>query len=102
MSGPRNVRGTALVPRLRIQLLFGTTTNAAGSEGAHAYPGVQELREVARPLEDDLVDDEVVHVDLLLRELLHEALGLVEREELWDADAHERGQVRVLKLPLHL
>jgi hypothetical protein len=37
--------------------------------------------------EEQLVDDDAVRVDLVRRELLDEALRLVERQELADADA---------------
>jgi hypothetical protein len=38
-----------------------------------------------------LVDDNVVRVDAVRRELLNEPLGLIQREELGDADADESG-----------
>lgn len=41
--------------------------------------------------EEELVDDDVVRVDLVLGELLHETLRLVQRQELGDAHANERG-----------
>lgn len=47
---------------------------------------------------EQLVDDDVVHVDALHVELLHEALGLVQAQELGDAHAHERRLVGVLEL----
>ena len=51
---------------------------------------------------DDLVDDHIVGVDLELGQLLHQALRLVQGQELGDADADEGGQVGVLELRVHL
>lgn len=39
--------------------------------------------------EEELVDDDVVRVDLVLRQFLDEPFRLVQREELGDADADE-------------
>jgi hypothetical protein len=41
--------------------------------------------------EKQLVDDNVMRVDAVCRELLDEPLGLIQREELGDADANECG-----------
>lgn len=43
--------------------------------------------------EDQLVDDNVVGVDLVLRQLLNQSLGLIERQELGDADTDKGGLV---------
>lgn len=55
---------------------------------------VTSLTHPARPVavwEDQLVDDDVVRVDVALGQLLDEPLGLVQREELGDADTDEGG-----------
>ena len=52
--------------------------------------------------EDDLVDHHVMSVDLELGQLLHQALRLIEGQELGDADADEGCQVWVLELRVHL
>lgn len=49
-----------------------------------------------------LIDDYVIGVDLEAGQLLHEALGLEEAQELGDADAHKRRQLRVLELLVDL
>ena len=41
--------------------------------------------------EQELVDDDVMRVDLVLGELLHQPFRLVQREELGDAHANKRG-----------
>ena len=48
-----------------------------------------------------LVHHDVVGVDVELGELLHQALGLVERQKLGDAHAHEGGLGRVLESQMH-
>ena len=49
--------------------------------------------------EQELVDDNVVRVDFVLRQLLDEALGLVQRQEFRDADADKRRLVLACQLP---
>ena len=43
--------------------------------------------------ENQLVDDDVVRVNLVLRELLNQSLCFVERQEFRDANADESGLV---------
>ena len=54
------------------------------------------------PPQARLVDDDVADIDVAARELLHQALRLVQGQELRDADAGERGQLRVAELRVHL
>lgn len=56
----------------------------------------------ALSLRAHLIDNNVVCINLELRELLHQPLRLVEGQELRDANAHERGLVRVLELIVNL
>lgn len=56
----------------------------------------------ALSLRAHLIDNDVVRINLELRELLHQPLRLVEGQELRDANAHERGLVRVLELVVDL
>ena len=46
--------------------------------------------------EQDLVDDDVVNVDVKLRQLLNQALSFIHREELRNADCDKGGLGRVL------
>lgn len=50
----------------------------------------------------ELVDDNVVCVNLVLCEFLDQALGLVERQELGDADTDKGSEVGVLELRVDL
>lgn len=63
--------------------------------------GEDNLRVMAEWLAD-LVNDDGVHVDLVLGELLHQTLGLVHAQELGDADSDEGGFVDVLEALGHL
>ena len=62
----------------------------------------ESARGLSRSLEEQLVDDDVVSVDAALRQLLHQPLGLVQGQELGDADAHERRRVGITELLVHL
>ena len=62
----------------------------------------ESARGLSRSLEEQLVDDDVVSVDAALRQLLHQPLGLVQGQELGDADAHERCRVGITELLVHL
>lgn len=55
----------------------------------HLVPDLAVLAVGAGLGEEELVDDDVVRVDLVRGELLHEPLGFVQGEELGDADADE-------------
>jgi hypothetical protein len=37
-----------------------------------------------------LIHNDIIDVYFVLGQLLHKALGFIEREELWDAHAHKR------------
>lgn len=63
--------------------------------------GEDNLR-VMPELRADLVNDDGVHVDLVLGELLHQTLGLVHAKELGDTDSDEGGFVDVLETLGHL
>jgi hypothetical protein len=52
--------------------------------------------------EEHLVDHHVVGVYVGLGQLLHQALRLVNGQELRNAHTHEGGEVRILDLTVHL
>ena len=68
----------------------------------HAPPRIALLALVALLGEQQLIDDNGVGVDVIRGQLLDHALGLVQRQELGDADAHEGGHIGVLELGVHL
>lgn len=70
--------------------------------GPHPDAGAEQWRPVIGPLVDDLIDDYVVNVDVLVGQLLDQALCFVEAEELWNADADEGRHLRVLELLVHI
>mmetsp|Transcript_41437 Transcript_41437/g.123802 ORF Transcript_41437/g.123802 Transcript_41437/m.123802 type:complete len:274 (+) Transcript_41437:108-929(+) len=64
----------------------------------HAHARFQQPRPPIGVGKDDLVDDDVVRVDFIFCQLLHQALRFIQRQKLGDAHAHKRCQVRVLEL----
>jgi hypothetical protein len=72
---------------LQILVLHLATSLATATRGVVLY-------------EKNLVDYDVVSVDLVTRQFLHQALGLVEGKELGDADANEGAFIRVAKSSL--
>ena len=62
----------------------------------------ESARGLSRSLEEQLVDDDVVSVDATLGQLLHQPLGLVQGQELGDADADERRRVGITELLVDL
>jgi hypothetical protein len=59
-----------------------------------------EIRTLLR--EQQLVDHDIMRVDLISRQLLHQPLRLIQAQELRDTHTHERCLLRILELRVHL